>query len=309
MLTAIVAAGLAAGCAPAVPQTGSVPGPAGALAVVLERGTLVVATDPSYPPQSEYLPDAVRSEPTQCGSDQFTAAEFSGFDIEVAEEIALRLDVEACFVTPAWSQLIAGSWSDLWDINVGSMVITTDRMEKLYFSQPYTSGSAVLFIHSDNQTYHQPSDLSEKKIGVCTGCAYEDYLRGYLEIPGSTVQYKIDRAVPVGFETDTSALAALAKGDGVLVDAVMTDPDTGQAAIDSGLPIKQLKDVLYYDYVAVSVDKKTSRDPVPLVRRITEIIQDMHADGTLVKLSEKYYHGDFSAPAAQYDIQGLDQYD
>jgi polar amino acid transport system substrate-binding protein len=216
--------------------------------------------------------------------------------------------VEPCFVTPAWSQLIAGNWSDLWDIHVGSMVITTDRMENLYFTQPYTTGAAVLFVHSDNQTYHQPSDLNEKRIGVCTGCAYEDYLRGFLTIPGSDIQFNINRAIPVGYETDTSALAALAKGDGVVLDAVMTDPDTGKAAIEGGLPIKQLEEVLYYDYVSVSLDKKSSRDSVPLVRRINEIIQDMHLDGTLRDLSEEYYHGDFTAPAAEYDIQALEQY-
>jgi len=299
---------LMAACAPVIPGTGQSSEPSGELAVVLERGTLVIATDPSYSPQSEYLPDAVRAEQTRCGSDQYTAKEFAGYDIKVAMEIARRLRVEPCFVTPAWSRVIAGSWSDLWDINVGSMVITPDRMEKLYFTQPYISGAAVLFVHADNQTYHKPADLNGKRIGFCTGCAYEDYLKGLLVIPGSNIEFHIDSAIPVGYETDISALTALAEGDGAKLDAVMTDPDTGKAAIESGLAIKQLEDVLYHDFCAVALDKRSSRDPIPLAKRITEIIQEMHRDGTLLNLSEEFYQGDFTTPAAQYDIQALDQY-
>ena len=48
-----------------------------------------------------------------------------------------------------------------------------------------------------------------------------------------------------GFDTDTSALADLVGGDGVHLDAALTDPDTGNSAIKSGLPIKQLGDAVY----------------------------------------------------------------
>jgi len=35
-------------------------------------------------------------------------------------------------------QLVAGNWGDNWDIHVGSVAITFERMKNLYFSQPYT---------------------------------------------------------------------------------------------------------------------------------------------------------------------------
>jgi polar amino acid transport system substrate-binding protein len=69
------------------------------LADILERGTLVVSTDPAYPPQSELVENATRPADTKCAADQHTANEFKGFDIDAAVEIAKRLGVEAC-VTP-----------------------------------------------------------------------------------------------------------------------------------------------------------------------------------------------------------------
>ena len=277
------------------------------LTEIMERGRLIVASETAYPPQSELLLDAQRAANTRCASSEYTANQLRGFDIDVAVEIARRLGVESCFVSPTWVQLTSGSWGDRWDISVGSMVITPERMEVLYFTQPYVTGAAVLFVHKDNRTFTQPSDLSGKKIGVCTGCAYEFYLEGSLLIPGRKIEYVIRDATIVGYDTDTSALEDLAIGDGIRLDAVLTDPDTGQNAIRKGLPLKQLGGPVYYDYVAAAIDKKSSRDPIPFVRQVTKVIQQMHQDGTLHTLSQKYYAGDFTTAASEFDINALGQ--
>jgi len=277
------------------------------LTSVLKNGRLVVATETEYPPQSQLVKGAPRLENTRCQMTQYTANQLVGFDIDVAVEVARRLGVEPCFVAPAWSQLISGNWGGRWDVSVGSMVITYERMERLYFTQPYASGAAVLFIHADNETFQGPGDLSRKRIGVCTGCAYEAYLRSSLKIPGEEIDFKIQDAIIVGYDTDTSALADLALGDGMHLDAVITDPDTGQTAIRSGLAIRQMGGPIYHDYVSIAIDKKSSSDPLPLVLRITEIVQAMHQEGALSKLSQQYYQGDFTSPAAVFDIQALKQ--
>ena len=299
---------LLAACQPVVANNRTSLTPQGTLEVIQNRGTLVIATEADYPPQSQRVIQEVRSADTRCDTSAYTANQFSGFDTDVAKEVAKRLGVEACFVTPPWSQLVAGNWADLWDISIGSMVITSDRMKRLYFTQPYTSGQAVLFVHKDNEEFKEPADLAGKRIGVCVGCAYESYLRGTLVIPGQQIDFMIDRAVVAGYDTDSTALDALAKGDGVHLDAVLTDPDSGKAAIDSGMPLKQLDGPLYYDFVSAAIDKKGSNS-ILLARRVSEIIQEMHKDGTLLALSEKYYGGDFTTPAAEFDIRKLNQLD
>ncbi len=88
---------------------------------------------------------------------------------------------------------------------------------------------------------------------------------------------------------------------------MITDPDTGNVAIQEGLPVKQLPGALYHDVSAVAVDRMSSRDPLPFVGKLTEIIQQMHQDQTLLKLSNQFFGGDFTTLAAQYDAGVLTQ--
>jgi polar amino acid transport system substrate-binding protein len=296
---------LAACVSPAAPKVA--PAPKDKLGEILGRGRLMVATDQAYPPQSELVEGSERLKETRCSATEYTSSEMQGFDIDVAVEFARRLGVEPCFVTPPWTQLEAGNWADRWDISIGSMVITQDRMEDLYFTQPYVGGEAVVFVHKENQTYRDLEDLSGKKIGICTGCAYEKYLKGTLVVPGKIIDFRIHNARVTGYVTDMAALKDLAAGDGEFLDAVMTDPDSGRIAVENGLPIRQLEEVAYYDYVAAAIDKKSSKDPVPFVKRANEIIQQMHEDGFLRDLSVRYYGSDFAKIAEVFNVKLLKQ--
>jgi polar amino acid transport system substrate-binding protein len=249
-----------------------------------------------------------RASNTKCASDQHTANELQGFDIDTAVEIAKRLGVEACFVTPDWTLITGGSWADRWDISVGSMTITPDRMQKLYFSQPYYTTPAAFFVHKDNTTFKQPSDLSGKKVGACTGCTYDKYIEGSLEIPGETINVVVKDVQFTGYETDINAIQDLALGDGVRLDGVLTAEPTGQGAIKDGEPIKQLGDPVFFEYLAAAFDKASAKDSVSLVKKVSEIIQQMHQDGTLKNLSQKYYETDLASDAAKFDYNALKQF-
>ena len=274
---------------------------------ILARGTLVIATDPAYPPQSELIEGAIRAPNSKCAPTEYSANELTGFDVETAVEIARRLRVEPCFVTPPWTQLTAGNWDGRWDISVGSMAITPDRMEILYFTQPYYAAPAALFVHQDNTTFLEPADLSEKRVGGCTNCTYEAYLQGTLVIPGVEIKFVINDADIIGYDVDMPALEDLARGDGVVLDAVLVAQPTGLQAIKDGIPIKQLGEPVFFEYLAVAIDKKSSLDPTSFGQKVSETIQKMHQDGTLLRLSQQYYGEDFTTAASQFDITGLTQ--
>ncbi len=279
------------------------------LAEILERGALIVATDPAYPPQSDLIEGAKRSGLTKCGSDQYTATQFRGFDIAVAMQIAERLGVEACFVTPTWPEVTGGSWSDRWDISLGSMAITPERMKVLYFTQPYYATPATFFVHQDNTTFTQPGDLSGKQVGVCGGCTYEAYLDGSLNLPGQTINFVVDNAIIIDYATDTMALHDLTVGDGLQLDAVLTAQPNGLGLIEIGQPLKQLGEPVFYEYLAAAVDKNHRADSAPLVKRVSAIIQAMHADGTLRKLSQTHFETDLTSQAASFNLEDLRQFE
>ncbi len=292
-----------ASCAQATP-----PPAANLLEEVKNRGVLIVSSDPAYPPQSQLVENATRPADTKCSGDQVTGEELSGFDIDVSKEIAKRLGVEVCFVTPAWDLITAGSWADRWDISVGSMTVTPERMVNLYFSQPYYTTPAAFFVHADNTTFTQPSDLSGKKVGACSGCTYDFFLAGTLQIPGETMNYVVQDVQFTGYDTDTSALQDLALGDGVRLDGVLTAQPTGAGVISDGLPLKQLGDPVYFEYLSAALDKKSSKDSIPLGQEVSKILQEMHADGTLLKLSQQYYGLDLTTAAGAFDLAQLKQW-
>ena len=278
------------------------------LAEILARGTLIVSTDPAYPPQSSLVEGGQRAASTKCTSDQHTSSELTGFDIDVAVAIAGKLGVEACFVTPDWTLITSGNWANRWDLSIGSMTVTPERMSKLYFTQPYYTTPAAFFVSSANTTYTQPSDLSGKKVGACTGCTYDAYLAGTLQIPGENINFVVKNATFTGYETDINALQDLALGDGVRLDGVLTAQPTGAGAIKDGMPLKQLGDPVYFEYLAGAIDKASTPDPVPFAKKVSEVIQGLNSDGTLLQLSQKYYGLDLTTAAATFDLAALNQW-
>jgi len=293
-----------AACAPAT----VVPTPQNdKLAEILARGTLLIATDADYAPQSKLLENSVPASDTKCSPTQYTANQMVGFDVDVAVAIANHLGVEPCFVTPPWSQLVAGSWGDNWDIHVGSVAITFDRMQALYFSQPYYATPSVLLVHKDNITYKKAEDLSGKRIGICVGCIFEAYLKGTLQLPGEKVEYRIQNAQVVGYENEEPAISDLSEGDGVKLDAVITILPLAEQAMADGKPVRILGEPLLFAYASVTLDRSSRRDPLRLLSEITKLIRKLHADSTLKQWSIKYQGIDLTQEAAQYDLSTLNQ--
>ena len=247
------------------------------LAEICDAGEIVVSTDPKYPPQSFLNSDT---------------GEYEGFDIDVATEIANRLGVDIAWEAPKWEVLTAGSWNDRWDMSVGSMTPTNDRQQVLDFTQPYYFTPAVIAVNADNTSVADlTTDLDGATIGVCAGCSYEQYLDGSLAIDGFTFEFVVDDPTIKGYDTDTTALADLALGDGDRVDAVMTSVTTAQGFIDSGEPVKLVGDPLFYEPLGVAFDKSSDLDGQALVEAVDQIVAEMHSDGTLSEMSKKWYNG------------------
>ncbi|MEO8354819.1 MAG: transporter substrate-binding domain-containing protein [Chloroflexota bacterium] len=295
-----------AGCIPSVDIPRATP--VDKIAEIQARGTLVIATDPDYTPQSRLIVNSERQADSQCKPTQYAANQFEGFDVDVAKEVARQLGVEACFVTPPWSQLVAGSWGDNWDIHVGSVAITYDRMQNLYFSRPYYATPTVLLVHEENTSYKSPEDLSGKRIGICAGCTFEAYLNGTLEIPGEKIEYRIKNAQATAYASEDPSIQALSLGDGVELDAIMTILPKARAAIQSGAPVKILDGPVLFTYASLTLDRASERDQQRLLTEINRILDDMHATGKLKELSLYYQGVDLTHEAALYDISSLEQF-
>lgn len=273
------------------------------LAQVLARGTLVGYAELDYPPQSIRVDGATRDPNTKCLPNQITAREVTGFDVETTKLVAKGLGVEACFVQPTWTEVTAGGWNDRFDLVYGSGAINATRMEHLFMTQPYYY-VPQRFLVASTSTFQKPSDLDGKRIGTCTSCTVESYLKRTLVIPGVDLTQKVKDPKLVGFETEKPGLEALAAGD---VDAFLTAEPVANEAIKEGKPFRLLEEAAFSMYPSGFVDKTSGLQVKAFTDRVNEIVRAAHADGTLKAMSMQWFGADYTTVAGQFDLAKIGQ--
>lgn len=249
-----------------------------ALEEIYGAKTIVISTDANYAPQS-FLNDK---------------GELEGFDISVAKEVAKRLGVKVKFITPDWDLITAGKWGKRWDLSIGSMTPTAERKNALLFTLPYYSSPAQFAIHKDNTSIKTLADLAGKQIGIATETTNERYLRKDLSIEDVKIVYQNWKPGKLRtYPTDANHIEDLALGDGLRLDAIFSSRQTISEAISAGCgggcPLKMLGEPPYFEPLSFALDKSRANSET-LVEKLNEIIKSMYDDGTLVKLSEKFYH-------------------
>ncbi len=126
---------------------------------VLDKGTLVVGLDDSFPPMG------FRDENN----------EIVGFDIDLAKEVGKRMGVEVQFQPISWNakemELETGKVDCLWN----GLSINNERLAALYFAKPYLNNRQIVIVPegSDIKTV---ADLAGKKIGLQDGSTAMDAL-------------------------------------------------------------------------------------------------------------------------------------
>jgi polar amino acid transport system substrate-binding protein len=243
------------------------------LDTIKSRGTIIVATDPAYPPQSEQLPDGT----------------FEGFDIDVAREIGERLGVDVEFATPNFDEVVAGAWAGRFDISVGSVTITSERQGVLDFTEPYYYTPAQMGATVDSGITSLEELAGET---VCVGAAttYQSWLEGSLTLVGSPEPAAPPEGATVTtFETDTECADAIESGRTDFV-GWLTSSTTLANAISAGAPFIEVGEPVFFEALAVATDKEGPAH-ADLQAELDRIIAAMHEDGTLTEFSEKWFDG------------------
>ena len=272
-----ISAAAAAAAASLVFALGSLPANAGAvLDRVMEAKDLKVATDANWAPQS-FMNDK---------------NELDGFDVDVAKDIGKRLGVQVEFVTPGWDIITAGNWSGRWDMHVGSMTPTKKRAEIFDFPAVYYYTPAAVAVHKDSKATRL-SDLDGKVVGTTATSTFEAYAKGELTLDAAGAppfKYEFKPKEVKSYANSTTAFDDLRLGDGTRLDAVVSSLPSILDATKAGYPIKQLGDPVFYEPLAVAIERgdKEFND------KIAEAVKAMQADGTLSKLSVKWYGVDYT---------------
>ncbi len=231
--------------------------PTGLALKIVERGTVIVANDANYAPQSSI--------------DEATG-ELVGFDVDVALKMGEILGLTVEFENPAWETIPAALNQGRYDVSIGSMTITEERDKTLDFTQPYYFTSGQVFVKEGGMQIAGVEDLAGMTVGVGAATTYYDFLNSESEAEVKT------------YTTDADAFPDLRNGN---LDFVMTAGPTGQQAILEGQAFEFSGTPLYYEDLAFAVGEGET-DWVAL---LDYAIAQMHEDGSLTEMSKLWYNG------------------
>lgn len=200
----------------------------------------------------------------------------TGFDVEITEEIAKRLGVKAEFIETKWDGMFAGLDAKRFDAVANQVTIRPDRLEKYDFSSPYIVSKAVLIVHGENNEIKSFEDLKGKKSG-------QSLTSNLGEIAKS---YQAELVQVDGFNQALDLLTSKR------IDATINDSlsflDYKKQRPDAA--IKVVAEVDTKDESGILFNKGNQE----LVDEVNKALADMKADGTYLKISEKWFGEDVS---------------
>ncbi|MFC4812236.1 amino acid ABC transporter substrate-binding protein [Paenibacillus sp. GCM10023250] len=231
-----------------------------ALAAVQSDGEITVGTEGTYAPFTFHD----------------KSGKLTGFDVDIAQEVAKRIGVKAKFVETKWDGMLAGLDAKRFDMVANEVTIRDDRKQKYDFSDPYILSKAVLIVKDDNTAIKSLADLKGKKSGQSLTSDLADIA-------------KANGAQIVQIDGFNQAIDLLTSGR---IDATINDK-LSFLDLKKQRPDVPIKVVAETDNVSQSglLFRKGSTD---LVDAANKALADMKADGTYLKISQTYFGEDVS---------------
>ncbi|TWG82655.1 amino acid ABC transporter substrate-binding protein (PAAT family) [Cupriavidus gilardii J11] len=209
--------------------------------------------------------------------------QLEGFDVDVARAVAAKLGVKPEFVTTEWSGIIAGLQAGKFDIIVNQVSVTPQRKQVLDFSKPYVYSAAQLIQRKDDKReFKSLEDLKGKRLGVSLGSNYNELAKS---VPG------IDVKTYPGAPEYLRDLAAQR------VDAALNDRLMVQYLIKTAnLPLRPGA-VVKGGEAEVAIPFR--KDNPKFAQALDRALDDLRKDGTLTRLSVKWFGSDVTKPAGK----------
>lgn len=229
---------------------------------VLDAGQLVLGLDENYPPMG------YRDE----------SGQIVGFDIDMAQEVCDRLGIRLVLQPIEWDkkedELNGGNIDCIWN----GMSVSPERVLSMCLSRSYLRSELVFVVMSDSNI-KDVQDIRGKSVGVQLGSTTEDELRRSTLISDITL---------VGYGDNKELMQDLEQGkvDVAFIDTITTYYFNSM----NNESFSILPTVFSREEIAIGFRK----EDIALRDKIQETIDEMNADGTLKKISEKWFGKDIT---------------
>lgn len=257
-LKQLLAPTLLAGLMVSAPVWAAVP------ASVTEKGAIIAAIVPNYPPM-DFKDTATNT--------------LTGLDVDLGNALAERLGVKIAWQETAFEQMVSGLTTKRFDIILSGMTDTAERQKSVIFVDYFTSGPQ-LYTLAKRDDIKQLTDLCGKKVGTSRRTTWPaeiaEWSKTHCEANGKPA------IEVIGSEGSADARAQLRQGR---LDAAMQGSET--------IPYLMSLEKDTYKPIGVAISKQftglgVSKAQPELADAVVVGLQAMVDDGTYSKILQKW---------------------
>ena len=204
--------------------------------------------------------------------------EIVGFDIELAQEVANRLDIKFTFQNVDWdfkeNELANGSIDCIWN----GYSITEDRQEKVLFSDPYLDNRQIIIVLNDSGI-ETKDDLINKVVSVQKNSSAYEAVSEDKDFIASLKDQKL-----IQFDTNNDCFMDLEarRSDAIVVDETLARYYIKQQD-------QNIYQILDEDFGLEQYAIGFRKEDTELANKINETMKAIKEDGTFDKIKERWF--------------------
>ncbi|WP_314351175.1 amino acid ABC transporter substrate-binding protein [Campylobacter showae] len=229
-------------------------------AKTIKEGVLTIATEGTYAPFSYY-------------DDK---NELKGYDVDIAREVAKKLNLKIEFLTAPWDAMLAAFDAGKADAVFNQVSVTDERKKKYDYAQLYTVVHGAIITHKDNDDIKSFDDLKGKKNADSATSNWAKVAASYGAQNVTVDSFSKSMELLVSKRVDT-----VVRDNIVFYDFIKQRP---------GAPVKIAAEGSDTDYTAPIVQK----DNTELAGQISKAIEELKNEGKLAEISIRYFGKDVS---------------
>ncbi len=198
---------------------------------------------------------------------------YFGFTIDLMDNICQRLQIECNYVSTTIDEHGNSLQQGLIDVSFIPVPIPTQISGPFIFSLPYLASNGQFLALKENPI-HTLAEIKNHKIGVITGTLYDVIVQSHYGTDNEIIKYKII----------TDLVSALANHE---VDLIYVNDSVAKYMVNNAL--QQFKLVGSKIPMGEGYGIMALNNNAPLIQKINKALLDMEADGTYLKIYNRYF--------------------